>query len=94
MMAPDIITLERLKSARFAFQLHMNCGGGLHLYQYQCVDFPRLVIVKRSQRQEGVVVGYVVDDTEVADLAAAAVALNQAPAAPAEPPPQQMVLAL
>lgn len=94
MTAPEIVTVERLKAARFAFQMHMNCGAGLHLYQYQCVDFPRLVILKRSHRREGVVVAYVVDDTEVADRGAAAAALNRPPAPPPAPPALQMDLGL
>lgn len=86
-----IITLDRLKAAQFELQMHANCGTAGHLYLYRCADFPRLTIAKRSQRPEGVVVAYLVDDNEVDDLSAAVAALNLAPQ-PEPAPAEQMSL--
>lgn len=92
MTGPELVTVARLKAARYELRGHVNCGRAGHLYQYECRDFPRLWIVKRSTRQDGIVVGFLVDDIEVADLAAAASALNNPPPSPPEPSPQLVLL--
>lgn len=92
MTGPELVTVDRLRRARYEFQLHVNCGSAGHLFQFKCTDFPRLVILKRSMKPGGVVVGFVVDDVEVANLAAAASALNNPPPSPPEPSSQLVLL--
>jgi hypothetical protein len=88
-MTVEIVTVDRLKQARFRTTFHARLDRGGHMWGWTCIDFPRLAFSRtRKKRGDPLLQTITVDGVEVADLAAAAHALNGPPPAPAEPDPQ------
>lgn len=76
-----MITPELVRAATFRLTLHARLAKGGSLYQYQCVEFPRLVKVKsRANRAAPIEVQLYCDELPIeCSATAAAAALNKQP---------------
>lgn len=79
----DAITLDQVRQSKWSFFTHLNMGRYGHVLVHRNIDYPRLMVSKRSKRGLRAGQTITVDGVEVADLAAAIVALNTPPAADA-----------
>lgn len=72
------VTVEQLRKSRFNAVVFADMAKGGYMQVFQCRDFPRLMvrIIRETRKHEERKV-FMVDDTEVPDIQAAAAALSE-----------------